>query len=606
MRIIGVYEMNIKSIRKFIICLVFTGVSFNANAEELTIIHINDHHSHLEANGGMDINLDGESTRVKSGGFASMVTKINELKKSHPNNLTLHAGDATNGTLYHTMFEGEADAALMNLVCFDAFVVGNHEFNNGDSGLVKFLDFLNDDECKTPVLGANVVPKKGVSALSPKNNTDYIKPYTIIEKNGQKIGIIGIVISKKTKMSSNPDKSTLFLDEIETAQDYATKLKNQGIDRIILLSHFGYDNEIELAEKTSGIDVIVGGDSHSLLGDFSSIGMKSSGPYPTIIDNRDGEKVCVVSAWEYSQIVGELNIEFDNAGNVISCAGTPHMMLQDSFKRKNSDGERVEIEDGYRDAVYSSIKVNPIVSIVEPNNEANQLIAKFSSEIEKIGSTVIGEVSENLCLERIPGQGKSAICNVSETENNGSDISNIVAQAFRDMSNLSDIAIQNGGGTRVDVVSGDYTLADAYTLLPFNNTIVELSMSGLEIKNVLEDALDYALSPDGSTGAYPYAAGLRWEIDSSKPKGERFMNLEYKGKSDMSWSSLNLDATYTVATNNYIASGRDGYLTFGEISDQGRVTDTYLGYAQSFVDYVKKVKVINKLPLSEYSTQSFK
>jgi len=417
---------------------------------------------------------------------------------------------------------------------------------------------------------------------------------------------LDLFISKKTKMSSNPDKSTLFLDEIETAQDYATKLKNQGIDRIILLSHFGYDNEIELAEKTSGIDVIVGGDSHSLLGDFSSIGMKSSGPYPTIIDNRDGEKVCVVSAWEYSQIVGELNIEFDNAGNVISCAGTPHMMLQDSFKRKNSDGERVEIEDGYRDAVYSSIKVNPIVSIVEPNNEANQLIAKFSSEIEKIGSTVIGEVSENLCLERIPGQGKSAICNVSETENNGSDISNIVAQAFRDMSNLSDIAIQNGGGTRVDVVSGDYTLADAYTLLPFNNTIVELSMSGLEIKNVLEDALDYALSPDGSTGAYPYAAGLRWEIDSSKPKGERFMNLEYKGKSDTSWSSLNLDATYTVATNNYIASGRDGYLTFGEISDQGRVTDTYLGYAQSFVDYVKKVKVINKLPLSEYSTQSFK
>ena len=152
----------------------------------------------------------------------------------------------------------------------------------------------------------------------------------------------------------------------------------------------------------------------------------------------------------------------------------------------------------------------------------------------------------------------------------------------------------------------DYTLGDAYTLLPFNNTIVELSMTGQEIKNVLEDALDYALSPDGSTCAYPYAAGLRWDVDSSKAKGDRISNLEFKGRSDSSWSSLNMSQMYTVATNNYISSGKDGYLTFGDISKEGLVVDTYLGYAQSFVDYVKKVGTIKKLPLSEYSTQSFK
>ena len=575
-------------------------------AEKLTILHINDHHSHLEANSRMGLDLDGESTRTKSGGFPAVVTKIKELRSENPNSLTLHAGDATSGTLYFTLFEGEADAALMNAVCFDAFVVGNHEFNNGDQGLVTFLDYLKEGNCQTPVLGANVQPEVGFSPLAKSSADDYIQPYTIVERNGEKIGIIGIVISRKTKMSSNPDDTTMFLDEVTTAQKYADELKSQGVDQVILLSHYGYENDLALAQNTSGIDIIVGGDSHSLLGDLSDLGLKPSGSYPTMVNDASGNDVCVVTAWQYSQILGELHAEFDDKGNITSCIGTPHMMLADSFKRKNSDGERVEIEEGYRDAVYSVIKVNPSLSIVEPDADAQALLAGYSSKIDEFSSKIIGSVSEDLCLERIPGQGKSKMCDPSKTAKNGSDISNIVAQAFREMSNLSDIAIQNGGGTRVDVAAGDYTLGDAYTLLPFSNTIVELSMTGQEIKNVLEDALDYALSPDGSTGAYPYAAGLRWDVDSSKAKGDRISNLEFKGRSDSSWSSLNMSQMYTVATNNYISSGKDGYLTFGDISKEGRVVDTYLGYAQSFVDYVKKVGTIKKLPLSEYSTQSFK
>ena len=124
----------------------------------------------------------------------------------------------------------------------------------------------------------------------------------------------------------------------------------------------------------------------------------------------------------------------------------------------------MEIEEGYRDAVYSVIKVNPSLSIVEPDADAQTLLASYASKIDDFSSQVIGTVSEDLCLERIPGQGKSEMCDPSMTANNGSDISNIVAQAFREMSNLSDIAIQNGGGTRVDVAAGDYTLGDAYTL----------------------------------------------------------------------------------------------------------------------------------------------
>ena len=577
-----------------------------AQANQLTILHINDHHSHLRADGRMSLNIGGNNTRVRSGGFPAIVSTFDKLSEGKSNVLRLHAGDAITGDLYYTLFKGEADAALMNEVCFDAFVLGNHEFDDGDAGLANFLDFLNSGDCQTPILAANVSPELGVSPLTKNSATDYIQPFTVINKGGMKIGIIGIDIATKTKNSSSPDESTLFLDETETAQKYIDELAADGVNHIILLTHYQYQNDLKLAENLRGVDIIVGGDSHTLLGDFKDLGLNSKGPYPTMAKNADGEPVCVVQAWQYSQIVGELNVDFSNDGVVKTCDGLPHMMLGDSFKRKNADGDRVEIEGTERQAVLDAINADPKLHLVEGDKDAEALLAGFSSKVDELKAAKIGNISEDLCLERIPGQGKSKLCDVSQTAAYGSDISNLVSHAFRDMARTSDIAIQNAGGVRIDVPAGDFTIGDAYKLLPFSNTLVELKMSGEEIKNVLEDALDYALNPEGSTGAYPYAAGVRWHVDVSRDKGSRFSGLEFKGPKDGTWTELDMDRIYTVVTNNYISSGRDGYLTFGTISKEGRVTNTYLDYAQSFVDYVRKVGTVDKLDKSDYSTQSFK
>ena len=128
----------------------------------------------------MSLNIGGEKTRVRSGGFPAIVSTFDKLSVGKSNILKLHAGDAITGDLYYTLFKGEADAALMNEVCFDAFALGNHEFDDGDAGLVNFLDFLNKGECQTSVLGANVAPKVGVSPLAKMSATDYIQPYTVI------------------------------------------------------------------------------------------------------------------------------------------------------------------------------------------------------------------------------------------------------------------------------------------------------------------------------------------------------------------------------------------------------------------------------------------
>ena len=574
-----------------------------SHAGDLTILHINDHHSHLKADSRMSLNLGGKSTRVRSGGMPAVVAKMKELEANKANALKLHAGDAVSGSLFFTLFKGEADAALMNEVCFDAFALGNHEFNEGDTGLAKFLDFLKAGECNTPVLAANVKPEVGVSALTPGSETDYIQPYTIVDVAGMKVGIIGIDIVRKTMMSSSPDETTRFLDEAETSQKMVNELKNAGVNHIIIMAHYGYENELELAATIDGVDVIIGGDSHTLLGDFEDVGLNSAGPYPTIVQGVGGKSVCVATAWQYSQIVGELNISFNDAGDIVSCSGLPHMMVADSFKRKNDEGDRVEIEGAERDAVYAQINADPKLSIVAEDAQAASVLASFNEKVEEMQAIKVGVVTENLCLSRIPGDKLSKICAPVDTATKGSDISMLVAHAFREMAKASDIAIQNGGGVRTDIAQGDMTMGDAYKLLPFANTLVEMDMTGAEIKTVLEEALDYTFQPDGSTGAYPYAAGLRWHIDITKPAGQRLSNMEFKGRNDSSWSPLQSTATYKLVTNNYIAAGRDGYLTFKTVKNDGRYLDTYLDYAQSFVDYVRERGSVGKLPESEYSTQ---
>jgi len=587
--------------------VALAGCNGNSKSEKegaalaLKILHINDHHSHLTSNGG-SLMLAGEDTDVQMGGFAKVTQKFNELSSGQPHVLKLHAGDAITGDLYYTLFKGQADADLMNQVCFDAFALGNHEFDDGDAGLKNFLDHLNSGPCTTDVLAANVVPELGVSPLALNSPTDYIKPFVVKTFGEARVGIIGIDIANKTKNSSSPDASTQFLDETATAQKYIDELKADGINKIILMTHYQYKNDLALAQNLTDVDVIVGGDSHTLLGDqFNALGLNAAGPYPTQLTNKDGDPVCVVQAWQYSNVVGELDVNFSSEGKVESCAGTPHLLLSDTFERNDA-----ELAGAERQGVLDAIAANSVLSVVEDDPTAAAVLAGYSVQVDQLKQAVIGSSTDDLCLERIPGQGKSSLCDVTATQSNGSDITNIVAKAFRDMSLTSDIAIQNGGGVRVDLAQGDITVGDAYTLLPFANTLVELTMTGQDIINVLEDAFDYAISPDGSSGAFPYASGLRWTLDRSQAKGSRFSNLEVMRKGSDTWEALSPAATYKVVTNNYIAGGRDGYLTFGVIAqDESRIVDTFLDYAQSFVDYVKREGTIGKLPLSEYSTQAY-
>jgi len=575
---------------------------------DLTLAHINDHHSNLDPIADQEITIGGIKTRVELGGMARMAQAFTAYA-SRNDVLKLHAGDAITGTSYFTFFKGEADAKMMNAICFDAFALGNHEFDEGDAGLKLFLDALATGTCKTQVLSANVRPAVG-SPLAPRTGTDYFRPFTVREVKGVKVGIVGVTIKQKTQQSSRPLATTAFDDEVAAVQASIDELRTQGIRHVVVLSHQGYSADKAMAAKLTDVDAIIGGDSHSLLGDFNSVGLASSeGAYPTQATNKDGDPVCIGQAWEYNKAIGEMRLSFDKQGRLSSCTGQASLVIGSSFKRANAQGAFVVVDDATKASILNALASVPAVKVLEPNAAAAQVLSSYASQVAAKRAEIVGTVTDALCLVRDPGEGTNrsgtvAGCDGANLRARGSDVTQVVAEAFLAGSLRADVSIQNAGGVRIALPARQISFNDALTVLPFSNVLVELSMTGAQIKSVLEDALANHLDSGGSTGSHPYAAGLRWDLNMSQPKGSRISNLETRSRTTGQWTAIDNARTYVVVTNDFIASGQDGYATFGTIYKAGQFVNTYLLYSQTFIDYIKAKGSVGRVPRADYSHKS--
>lgn len=559
------------------------------NEFQLTLLHINDHHSTLAPK--QQTLLWGEQEwQVEAGGFPRVGAQIKSLRSANENVLTLHAGDALTGSLYFTLFGSEADARMMNNVCFDAFTIGNHEFDTGDAGLATFLQQLGTKRCPTAKLGANIKPEVGVSPLTPDREWQMFQPYTVVERDGEKIAIIGLDIASKTKKSSQPDETTEFLDELETARRYVAEVQQQGIEKIVLLTHIQYERDKELAQQLPGVDIIIGGDSHTLLGDFSNFGMKAAGAYPTVLTNANGEKVCVAHAYQYSLVVGELQAVFDG-DKIAECNGRPHYLL----------GSDIKVSEGIvttYEPIKTALKESGVFSFVEPDPVLQSMLEDYQSKVEDFSSEVLAQVPERICSQEIDLPRREGCAQIIS-----SGAHRLVAEAFLHAVPEADFAIQNGGGVRAGISEGDFTVGDAFTVLPFANTLVKLELSGSEFKQAVEEALAYSVSDGGAPGAYPYGAGIRYSVDLTEEKGSRVSDLQVWDKGSNSWQPMTARATYIMVTNSFIAGGQDGYDTFYRVSERGRARNTGIDYAESLVNYARAQEVL-KRP-QDFATQSY-
>ncbi|MFU8887924.1 MAG: 5'-nucleotidase C-terminal domain-containing protein [Trueperaceae bacterium] len=606
-------------IRRSLVLLVLAAVAASGfafaqgDAFTLRILHTNDHHSHLDG-AAFDLTLDGTRTRVTLGGFSRIVRVIEQERT--PNAIVLNSGEL-NGTLYFSVYKGEPDFLVFNALGLDAYALGNHEFDEGDARLAELVELAD-----FPIVSSNALPEPASPLWRVR---DQILPYVIREVEGERVGIIGVLQVEKTKNSSLVSEDVAFTPEIETAARMVAQLEAQGVDKIVLLSHVGYFNDLTIARAVRGIDVIVGGDSHSLLGDAAALGeiglapivSNQTGPfagashgglqaldlgeYPTVVRGPLGDPVLVVTAWEYATALGVLDVTFDADGLVTGYQGSIVLPVEGPFAQPNAENQMVEVSPEAETAILAAIEASPLLRLTSPDASVEALLEPYREGVEAMKVEPIGSVEVTLDNTRIPEPFAAG-----ETPT-GSYAAFVVSQAFRDTNPAIDVAIQNAGGVRTQFLSGAFTVGDAIAALPFSNTIVMLDMSGASIVTVLNQAAHYALNT-GSTGAFPYAAGLRYDVDLGGAEDAVILNVEVQDRATGAWGPIDPEQVYTVATNSFTALGRDNYLEFAAVREANPAgfEDTYINYFLPLKQYIQRLPggVLPPIDVAEYPLKS--
>jgi len=556
---------------------VVSDASSYENDFRLHILHVNDTHSHVEPF-ELELMINSQATYAYVGGYAKLAAFFKEKEALDPNTLVLHAGDMIQGTLYYNLFGGIVSVEAFNTMHLDAMTLGNHAFDRGadnlrDNFLAK-VDF--------PVLGANIE----VSDTQPRLQT-MIKPYVVKDLETKRVAVVGLTVDSSNL--SSPGPTIAFADVIDTAQKEVEDLEAKGINKIIFLTHIGYDKDQLLAQTVQGIDLIVGGHSHTLVGDFSNVGLTSAGSYPTVIKDNERQTL-VVTAWKWEAVVGDIDLFFDEEGKVINYVTHPVMLLGDEFLRRDANGTKEEVNASVLSSIKEFINYADNLKLQNADPSVTGIIEKYKPEIDKLMKSVIGRATADLIHVRLPGDRD---VDTGIVLKDGSLIAPIVAKSMYEKVEAvdsCDFAFVNAGGVRRSIPQGDITIGEVEEMLPFGNSIVTFSMSGQNLKDMFEDAIDRSLIKKEDTGSFLYFWDVSLSIDQTKAKGERITQFEiYK---DGAWIALDENESYRVATNSYIASG--GYYVQMQ-SDATDKYDTGFVVSNTFIEYVKKEKVLSPL-----------
>lgn len=250
-----------------------------AREPRLVILHVNDTHSHFEpVRSGEEAGFGGSVER------AAIVDSVRALY-GEDRVLLLHAGDFSQGSSYFSELNGALEPQVMNAFKYDCTTIGNHELDNDIEALTERVAMLEN----TKVVCANI-------DLSPFEISKYIKPYTIIEKGGMKIGIIGMISNISTNVSAVVSSRIPKFDNVEVVNRWSAELAAQDCDLVILLSHLGFREDLEIIPQVSGIDLVIGGHSHTFVDDFE------------YAEDLDGKKVPVIQAGCWGLEMGEIKV----------------------------------------------------------------------------------------------------------------------------------------------------------------------------------------------------------------------------------------------------------------------------------------------------------
>ena len=469
----------------------------------LHILHTNDLHSRIEPINAYDSTCDAETLAAGEcfGGVARVAAKVRELRDQITadggNVLVVDAGDQYQGSLFYTTYKGKDVAEFMTDIGYDVMAVGNHEFDDGPEGLAILADGV-----EFPIVSGNLDLSQS-NVLKGK-----IDDALTLDVGGEKIGIVS-ALATDTPETASPGPNVIFTDDIDSLKGDVQELTEAGVTRIIALTHVGYGRDQQIAAEVPGIDAIIGGHSHTLLGSMEG----AEGAYPTMVAGSDGTEVPVATAYAYSKYLGHLILTFDDAGTVTKVEGEP-ILLDNAVPEDPEIAARVK---------------------------------EMAAPIDEMRQKVVAETAA-------PINGDRSSCRVAECE-----MGNLVADAMVDR--VKDqgitIAIANGGGLRASIDAGPVTMGEIYTVLPFQNTLATFQLKGADIVAALENG---ASQYEEGAGRFAQVSGLKYTVDPAAPSGSRISDVLVQN--DGSWAPIDPEATYGVVSNNYVRTGGDGYAVF--------------------------------------------
>jgi 5'-nucleotidase len=394
--------------------------------------------------------------------------------------------------------------------------LGNHEFDKGTSELMRMIG--GGDGTSTITHLVDPYPASNSTYVSANvvwktNNTTVLPPYTIKNVSGVPIAFIGAdTMNTPLVQKADAIKDVTFLDEADAINRYIPEIQQQGVHAIVVLLHEGgnqtpYDGPTRTNENVTGrvaeiiprldsdVDVVLSGHTH----EFTNAYLKNAG----------GNQVLVTQAYMYSTGFADVDLTIDRTG---------------------------------REITNKSARIVPVYADQSPGTSPDPATAAFLAADEKtiapIVNRTIGEAAENITREQNPA-GESAL-------------GDLIADELRD-SMKADVGFVSAGSIRADLTKGTITWGNLYSVQPFADTVVSMTMTGDQIRRILEEQWQEPLPPHNLM-----VSGLVYSYDTARPAGSRVTNVTVHGL------PLDLNATYTVATDDFLATGGDSYTIFTE------------------------------------------
>lgn len=453
-------------------------------AVRITLLHTNDLHGHLCPWTGWEGELRGKSV----GGLPRLASAIHRARADAGGQvLLLDAGDLFGDTMIADLTQGEALIRAVNSLGYDAMTVGSHEPDFGSAVLSRRMR-----DASFPFVAANLVRRASGALLTP--------PYVIRTINGVRVGVLGLAYPKTPWTTAAKNVEGLdFLEPIEAVREHLPRMKREGVDVSLVLSHLGLSGDLHLARSVEGIDVIVGGHSHNRMREAQAVGT-----------------TLVVQAGAHGSDLGRLDLEIED-GRVVGHRRTLIPLVHESLPA-DRDAERL------------------LETIVSPHKEAL--------------SEVIGRASGWLVrAQTLAGQE-------ARTRDQESPVDSLFADILRDATK-GDVSLLPGVGYGVAIPPGDVRASALRQLVPHDGKVVTLRLTGAEIVEVLEQAVEntFTADPAAKVGGMIQISGLRFRYDPGAPKGSRVVEVRHAG------GVLKPSAEVTVATNSMLAAGGHNYRT---------------------------------------------